>query len=77
MIGNGTIGIIFMTTPLTLGMHLTAFLCGIGSLLVALGVKFTPFEWTDKFPRLEEKQTEDSFTAKLEARLNKAHSSVL
>lgn len=62
-----------MTTPLTAGMHLTAFLLGFSSLLVALAVKFTPFEWTAKLPRLEEKETENSFTNRLEARLKKVN----
>lgn len=39
---------VFGCTPLTFGMHCTAFCLGGGSLLVALLVKFTPFRWTNK-----------------------------
>lgn len=54
-----------MTTPLTMAMHITAFLLGAGSLLVAIGVKHTPFEWTAKLPKIEEKETEGSITAQI------------
>jgi len=38
---------IFGCTPLTSGMHLTSGLLGMGSLLVALGFKFTPYKWAE------------------------------
>lgn len=46
MIGYPTLGLIFVTTPLTLGMHLTAFLLGLSVLGVSAAVKASPFEWT-------------------------------
>lgn len=52
--------IFFMTTPLTLWMHFTAIMFGFGSLLVAVGVKHTPFEWTERLPKIEEKEAENS-----------------
>jgi len=39
---------IFGCTPLTLNMHITAFCLGLGSLLVALVVKFTPYSFAEK-----------------------------
>ena len=64
-----------MTTPLTFGMHLAAFFFGFGSLLVAIGVKFTPFELTEKFPKLDEKVDENSTISKWETKLTKVASS--
>ena len=42
------LGVLFSSTPLTLGMHLTALFLGLGSLLVAVGVKFTPERYLKK-----------------------------
>ena len=54
MVSVPQICLFFLTTPLTFSMHLTAFLLGCGSLLVALVVKKTPFNWTEKLPKIEE-----------------------
>lgn len=59
MVGYPSTTTLFMTAQLTFGMHLTAFLLGLGSLLVAFGVKKTPFEWTLKIPQFEEEQKDD------------------
>lgn len=39
---------VFGCTPITLSMHITAFSCAVGSLLIGLLVKFTPYRWTEK-----------------------------
>ena len=72
MISYPAINLLFMTTPLTLGMHLTAFLLGAGSLLVAYGVKKTPFKWTEKIPKFEEKETETSLTRVIDNKIKSA-----
>jgi len=51
-------GMIFVTTPLTIGMHATALIFGIGSLGVGAAVKKTPPEWLDLFPTLNESEEE-------------------
>jgi len=52
MVQYSGVGVVFMTTPLTLGMHMTALLLGLGSLGVAAAVKFTPEKLLKKFPDL-------------------------
>lgn len=59
----------FMTTPLTLSMHLTAFCLGLGSLLIGFAVKKTPFQWTERLPKIEERETENSLSRAIDARL--------
>ena len=46
MTGYPWICIIFGTTPMTFEMQMTALGCAIGSLLVGLFTKLTPFDWT-------------------------------
>lgn len=60
MVSNQAFEIFFMTTPLTLWMHFTAIMFGFGSLLVAVAFKHTPFEWTERLPKIEEKESENS-----------------
>jgi len=57
---------LFMTAELTFGMHLTAFLLGLGSLLVAVGVKYTPYEYVAKIPQLEEEQKKSMLISKID-----------
>jgi len=59
---------VFTTTPLTLGMHITAVCLGLGSLLVGVGVKFIPSEYLEKIPKVKEELTDDNI---LKARLLK------
>jgi hypothetical protein len=77
MVSVPQICLFFLTTPLTFSMHLTAFLLGVGSLLVALAVKKTPFEWTEKLPKIEERETENSLTRSLDMGLNQVSSLAL
>ena len=56
MVGYPAFGKIFLTTPITLGMHLTALGFGLGSWGVAAIVKKTPYEWTKIFPQLAENE---------------------
>merc|ERR1712087_95844 len=60
MIGYPGVGKVFSTTPITMGMQLTAFLLGLGSLAVGAGVKKTPATWLDIFPTISESQEEAS-----------------
>ena len=46
MTGYPWICIIFGTTPMTFEMQMTALGCAVGSLLVGLFTKLTPFNWT-------------------------------
>lgn len=62
LVGYAGLGFVFTTTPITMGMHLTALGLGIGSLVVAAAAKATPFEWTAKFPVIKETEDENSFT---------------
>jgi len=52
MIGYSWSGVIFQTSPIPFSMHITAFVLGVGSLLVGLIVKFTPFRYTEKLPEI-------------------------
>lgn len=63
MVSYPTFQIFFMTTPITLWMHFTAIMFGFGSLLVAVGVKYSPFEWTERLPKIEEKESENSISS--------------
>ena len=45
---------IFITTPLTLNMHITTLCLGLGSWLVMVGVKFTPEKFLKKMPVMGE-----------------------
>lgn len=54
MVGSDVVGTVFMTTPLTFGMHLTAILLGATSLGVSVLAKYTPERWLDKFPTVQE-----------------------
>jgi len=49
-------------------MHLTATLLGATSLLVALGVKYTPERFLKKFPQMQE---DEDFLKKTQAAINK------
>lgn len=69
LVGYPSLGLLFSTTPLTVGMHVTALLLGFGSLGVAAAVKATPYEWTDKFPSIKEVDDENSYANKLESAL--------
>lgn len=68
MVGYAWVGVIFQTAPLTFGMQLTAVLLGLGSWIVAAAVKATPFEWTNKFPHIAEKDDGTDPASKLMAR---------
>lgn len=50
MSGYNWTGVIFGTTPLTLAMQITALLFGLGSLLVAVIAKATPYRWVKIYP---------------------------
>jgi len=50
MSGYNWTGVIFGTTPLTLAMQITALLFGMGSLLVAVIAKATPYRWVNIYP---------------------------
>jgi len=63
MVAYSGLGMIFVTTPLTISMHGTAVLFGIGSLAVGAAVKKTPKEWLELFPSLNESKDEASFGA--------------
>merc|ERR1711920_297764 len=60
MIGYPGMGMVFSTTPLTWGMHLTAFILGVGSLAVGAAVKKSPPAWLGLFPTLSESKEEAS-----------------
>lgn len=59
MVGYSWSGVIFETCPIPFSMHITAAFLGLGSLLVCLIVKFTPFRYTEKLPEIQEKLTEE------------------
>jgi len=63
IIGYPGIGKIFSTTPLSLGMHLTAFFLGLGSLAVGAAMKKSPPAWLSVFPTLNETKEEASLGA--------------
>ena len=58
MVGYADFGKIFQTTPLTLGMHITALVLGLGSIGVAAIVKKTPEDLLKYFPELNESAEE-------------------
>ena len=58
MVGYSAFGVIFSTTPLTLGMHLTALGCGLGAWAVGAIVRKTPYDWTRIFPQLDENEAD-------------------
>jgi len=58
MVGYADFGMIFQTTPLTLGMHITALVLGLGSIGVAAIVKKTPEDLLKYFPELNESEEE-------------------
>jgi len=60
MIGYSSVGVIFQTTPLYLSQQITAFFLGLGSCAVAAGVKATPYEWTDRFPKVAEDENDEN-----------------
>jgi len=60
MVGYPAFSHVFSTTPIGWGMHLTAFILGLGSLGVAAAVKKTPVEWLSVFPTLSESKEEAS-----------------
>jgi hypothetical protein len=70
MVSYPGICVLFMTTPLTFSMHITAFILGLGSLAVCVGIKYTPYEWVKKIPIIDEKETEHSLTRLIDDRLN-------
>lgn len=63
MVAYSGLGVIFVTTPLTISMHGTAVLLGIGSLGVGAAVKKTPPAWLNIFPQLNESKDEAGFGA--------------
>jgi len=73
MVQYPSMGYIFMTTPLTWGMHLTAFLLGASTLGVAALVKLTPEKLLLKFPQLDES---DEYVKKQQQKLASFDSSV-
>ena len=77
MVSYPAICLLFMTTPLTFGMHLTAFILGLGSMAVCIGVKHTPFEWTKQIPSIEEKETEQSLTRLIDGHINRVQNRAL
>ena len=77
MVSYPTVCLLFMTTPLTFGMHLTAFLLGLGSLGVCFAVKHTPFEWTQKLPKIEERETEQSLSRLIDNEFSKVQNRAL
>jgi len=49
-----------------MGMHITAFMLGLGSLLVSVATKFTPLEWLEKLGDHHESETGESLVDTLE-----------
>mmetsp|Transcript_29300 Transcript_29300/g.21212 ORF Transcript_29300/g.21212 Transcript_29300/m.21212 type:complete len:175 (+) Transcript_29300:2923-3447(+) len=68
MIGYSWVGILFQTAPLTLSMQITAICLGLGSWIVAAAVKATPYEWTQIFPQMAEKNDGSDPASRLVAR---------
>lgn len=77
MVSYPSVCLMFMTTPLTWQMHLTAFLLGLGSLAVAFCAKKTPYAWVTKIPKFEEKETEASLTRMIDMSIEKAQASAM
>ena len=73
MVGYADLGSIFQTTPLTLGMHLTALGLGIGSLGVAAIAKSTGDKLLSIYPTLEEKEQEGKLPMGFEDHYQKAN----
>lgn len=63
MIGYPSLSNMFVTTPITLGMHLTAVGLALGALGVGAGAKRIPIELLEMIPRIEEEEKEDSIQA--------------
>jgi len=51
MTGYPYFDIIFGTTPITFNMQMTALGCALGSLLVGLFTKLTPYDWTNIYDK--------------------------
>lgn len=71
MIGYPSLSSLFMTTPITLGMHFTAVGLGLGALGVGAGAKFIPIEHFELVPKIEEAETEGSFQSRFKSKFNK------
>jgi len=71
MVGYPALSSMFMTTPITLGMHLTALGFALGALGVGAASKTVPVEHLEFLPRIEEEESENSLQAKLKSKLNK------
>lgn len=70
LVGYPITGLVFTTTPITAGMHVTALLLGLGSLAIAAIAKTTPYEWTSKFPVIKEEADDNSMAKKIEKRIS-------
>lgn len=57
MVGYTSVGVLFQTTPLTVGMHLTAFLLGLSVWGVAALIKLTPDKLIHAMPEFGEDQS--------------------
>ena len=77
MVGYSRFGTIFSTTPITLGMHLTALGCGLGSWAVGAIVRKTPYEWTSIFPQLDENEDEAKLPGAYEDAFQKSKTAML
>lgn len=77
MVNYPATNLLFMTTRLTVPMHVTAFVLGAGSLGVAYGIKKTPYRWTEKIPKFEEKETETSLTSMIDKKIHAMHDHVI
>jgi len=77
MVGYSGFGKLFVTTPLTLGMHLTALFLGIGSLAVAAIVKKTPNDWLKIFPTLNEDESEAKLPGNYQEAFEKSKTAML
>lgn len=77
MVGYSGSGKLFMTTPITLGMHLTAFFLGLGSLAVAAIVKKTPNKWLEMFPQLNESEEEAKLPGGYQEAFEKSKTAIL
>ena len=67
MVGYQGVGLLFQTTPLTFGMHLTAFLIGLSVWGVAALIKLTPDKLVHSMPEFgEDQSTLDSVNSQID-----------
>ena len=77
MVGYAGFGKVFQTTPLTLGMHITALVLGLGSLGVSAIVKKTPEDLLKYFPELAENEEEAKLPGALQDQFERSKTAML